>query len=40
MAILKECLQEIENEKEARGRKQVVDTDMLSVAMGFLEIGK
>lgn len=40
LAILKECLQEIENEKNARGQEQVVDADVLSVAMGFLEIGK
>lgn len=40
LAILKEYLQEIEHEKKARGQEQVVDADMLTVAMGFLEIGK
>lgn len=40
LAILKECLQEIENEEKARGQGQVVDADMLTTAMGFLEISK
>jgi hypothetical protein len=40
LGILKECLQDIENESKKRGKAQVVDADMLSAAMGFLEIGK
>ncbi|KAJ5760343.1 hypothetical protein N7520_007499 [Penicillium odoratum] len=35
--ILKECLQDIENDKK-KCAVQVVDPDMLSVAMGFLKI--
>jgi hypothetical protein len=37
LEILKECLRDIENEKKKRN-EQVVDPDMLSVAMGFLAI--
>ncbi|KAJ5643420.1 uncharacterized protein N7484_005927 [Penicillium longicatenatum] len=37
LEILKECLRDIENEKGKR-IEQVVDPDMLSVAMGFLAI--
>lgn len=38
--MLKECLRDIENESQKRSKAQVVDADMLSIAMGFLEIGK
>ncbi|KAJ6183874.1 hypothetical protein N7519_005175 [Penicillium mononematosum] len=40
LEMLKECLREIEKESEKQSKAQVVDADMLSVAMGFLEIGK
>jgi hypothetical protein len=39
MEILKECLRDIENARQ-KNKSQVVDADMLSAAMGFLEIGK
>lgn len=38
LQILKDCLQKLDNDKERASRS--VDPDMLSVAMGFLEIGK
>ncbi|KAJ5900566.1 uncharacterized protein N7473_004636 [Penicillium subrubescens] len=38
--ILKECLQDIENQKQTQSQEQVVDPDMLSAAMGFLKIGE
>ncbi|CEJ58050.1 hypothetical protein PMG11_06721 [Penicillium brasilianum] len=38
--ILKECLQDIENQKQRKGQEQVVDPDMLSAAMEFLNIGE
>jgi hypothetical protein len=38
--MLKECLRDIENERQVQNNAQVVDADMLSLAMGFLEIGK
>jgi hypothetical protein len=38
--MLKECLRDIENERHVQNNAQVVDADMLSLAMGFLEIGK
>jgi hypothetical protein len=38
--MLKECLRDIEKESEKQSKAQVVDADMLSIAMGFLEIGK
>jgi hypothetical protein len=38
--MLKECLWDIEKESEKQSKAQVVDADMLSIAMGFLEIGK
>lgn len=37
LEILKECLRDIENDKK-KSAELVVDPDMLSVAMGFLEI--
>jgi hypothetical protein len=40
LSMLKECLRDIDNERQARNNAQVVDADMLSLAMGFLEIGK
>ncbi|CRL28248.1 unnamed protein product [Penicillium camemberti] len=40
LEMLKECLRDIENESQKRSKAQVVDADMLSIAMGFLEIGK
>ncbi|KAJ5329623.1 hypothetical protein N7541_000212 [Penicillium brevicompactum] len=40
LEILKECLREIESESAERSKDQVVDADMLSTAMGFLDIGK
>ncbi|KAJ5940391.1 hypothetical protein N7516_000559 [Penicillium verrucosum] len=40
LEILKECLRDIENESQKQSKAQVVDADMLSIAMGFLEIGK
>jgi hypothetical protein len=38
--MLKECLHDIENERQVQNNAQVVDADMLSLAMGFLDIGK
>ncbi|KAJ5584890.1 uncharacterized protein N7459_004690 [Penicillium hispanicum] len=38
LQILKECLQDIEDKKR-QAQHLVVDADMLSLAMGFLEIG-
>lgn len=40
LEMLKECLRDIENESQKQSKAQVVDADMLSVAMGFLEIAK
>ncbi|KAJ5479873.1 hypothetical protein N7530_005382 [Penicillium desertorum] len=40
LEMLKECLWDIEKESEKQSKAQVVDADMLSIAMGFLEIGK
>lgn len=40
LEILKECLREIESESAERSKDQVIDADMLSTAMGFLDIGK
>ncbi|KAJ5265518.1 uncharacterized protein N7525_006511 [Penicillium rubens] len=40
LEMLKECLRDIEKESEKQSKAQVVDADMLSIAMGFLEIGK
>ncbi|KAJ5813088.1 hypothetical protein N7447_010111 [Penicillium robsamsonii] len=40
LEMLKECLQDIENESQKQSEAQVVDANMLSIAMGFLEIGK
>ncbi|CAI7633997.1 unnamed protein product [Penicillium glandicola] len=40
LEMLKECLRDIENESRKQSKAQVVDADMLSIAMGFLEIGK
>ncbi|KAJ9490040.1 hypothetical protein VN97_g3248 [Penicillium thymicola] len=40
LEMLKECLRDIENESQKQSKAQVVDADMLSIAMGFLEIGK
>ncbi|KAJ5295783.1 hypothetical protein N7508_010604 [Penicillium antarcticum] len=40
LAMLKECLRDIDNERQVQKNAQVVDADMLSLAMGFLEIGK
>lgn len=37
LEILKECLRDIENDKK-KSAGLMVDPDMLSVAMGFLEI--
>ncbi|KAJ5200706.1 hypothetical protein N7491_008488 [Penicillium cf. griseofulvum] len=39
LEMLKECLRDIENESQKQSKAQV-DADMLSIAMGFLEIGK
>ncbi|KAF9253612.1 hypothetical protein DTO013E5_762 [Penicillium roqueforti] len=39
LEMLKECLRDIENESQ-KSKARVVDGDMLSIAMGFLEIGK
>ncbi|KAI1839127.1 hypothetical protein DTO027I6_7746 [Penicillium roqueforti] len=39
LEMLKECLRDIENESQ-KSKARVVDADMLSIAMGFLEIGK
>ncbi|KAJ5159495.1 uncharacterized protein N7482_006499 [Penicillium canariense] len=39
LQILKECLQDIENKQKTQIQKKVVDADMLSAAMSFLEIG-
>ncbi|KAJ5371384.1 uncharacterized protein N7496_007476 [Penicillium cataractarum] len=38
--ILKECLQDIENQKQTMNQEDVVDSDILSAAMGFLKIGE
>jgi hypothetical protein len=38
--MLKECLRDIEDESQKQSEAQVVDADMLSLAMGFLDIGK
>ncbi|KAJ5965095.1 uncharacterized protein N7479_004971 [Penicillium vulpinum] len=40
LEMLKECLRDIENESQKQSKAQVVDADMLSISMGFLEIGK
>ncbi|OGE55514.1 hypothetical protein PENARI_c004G12537 [Penicillium arizonense] len=40
LGMLKECLHDIENERQVQNNAQVVDADMLSLAMGFLDIGK
>ncbi|KAJ5686839.1 hypothetical protein N7536_009458 [Penicillium majusculum] len=40
LEMLKECLRDIENESQKQSKALVVDADMLSIAMGFLEIGK
>ncbi|KAJ5249904.1 hypothetical protein N7489_000314 [Penicillium chrysogenum] len=40
LEMLKECLRDIEKESEKQSKAQVVDADMLSIAMRFLEIGK
>lgn len=40
LGLLVDCLKDIENSKKRAGSTQVVDEDMLSAAMGFLEIGK
>ncbi|KAJ5497469.1 hypothetical protein N7463_009456 [Penicillium fimorum] len=40
LEMLKECLRDIEDEGQKQSEAQVVDADMLSIAMGFLEIGK
>lgn len=40
LAILKECLQEIDEQQKTCARDEVVDADMLSAAMSFLDIGK
>ncbi|KGO76347.1 hypothetical protein PITC_017870 [Penicillium italicum] len=40
LGMLKECLRDIESESQKQSKVQVVDADMLSVAMGFLELGK
>ncbi|KAJ5184155.1 hypothetical protein N7492_001771 [Penicillium capsulatum] len=38
LEILKNCLRDIEDSKRATGHAPVVDDDMLSTAMGYLEI--
>ncbi|QQK42321.1 hypothetical protein Pdw03_6222 [Penicillium digitatum] len=38
--MLKDCLQDLENESQQQSTAQVIDADTLSIAMGFLEIGK
>ncbi|KAJ5083425.1 hypothetical protein N7456_012852 [Penicillium angulare] len=38
LQILKECLHDIEKEKQTSAQEDVVDSDMLSLAMGYLEI--
>lgn len=38
LGMLRECIQDIENEK-ARTQAQVVESDILSAAMEFLKIG-
>lgn len=38
LEILKECIRDIENSKQTVGSGPLVDEDMLSAAMGFLEI--
>ena len=40
LGMLKECLRDIEHERQIQNNAQVVDAGMLSLAMGFLEIGK
>ncbi|KAJ5783134.1 hypothetical protein N7457_004908 [Penicillium paradoxum] len=40
LGMLRECLQDIEEEEQKQSKTQVVDADMLSMAMGFLKIGK
>ncbi|KAJ5120802.1 uncharacterized protein N7515_010190 [Penicillium bovifimosum] len=39
LEMLKECLRDIDNESRKQSKTQVVDADMLSLAMGFLDIG-
>lgn len=38
--MLQVCLRKIDSDREQTSRELDVDPDMLSVAMGFLEIGK
>lgn len=40
LEILKECLRDIESESGKQSKHQAVDEDMLTTAMGFLDIGK
>ncbi|KAJ5239097.1 hypothetical protein N7468_003716 [Penicillium chermesinum] len=38
MEILKDCLKEIEEKKASSQNQELVDSDMLATAMGFLTI--
>ncbi|KAJ5256874.1 hypothetical protein N7478_012978 [Penicillium angulare] len=38
LQILKECLHDIEEEKQTKTQVDIVDSNMLSLAMGYLEI--